>query len=144
MRAVTVRRRLPWPRDVVFHAWTDPDALAQWFGGPDASTLTASVDLRVGGVFRITVQAGPDVRAVEGVYRQVDAPRALVHTWRWDVPASAESLVTVTFDEDGGGGTEVTVRHARLESMASVVFHQGGWGASLEQLHETLAGSLAR
>jgi glutathione S-transferase len=138
--ALTVRRTIGRPRDEVFRAWTDPDALVSWFGGAKARTLTAAVDLRAGGSYRFTVESGGEVAAVEGVYREVEPPERLVYTWRWDreeLDGGRESLVTVEF-RDRGGSTEVVLTHEGLENTDPVLrFHDRGWAASLDRLERT-------
>jgi uncharacterized protein YndB with AHSA1/START domain len=139
-RDVTVRRTFARPREDVFEAWTDPDALVRWFGGALAQTLSAAVDLRVGGAYRLAMRSGAQVFALEGVYREVEAPERLVYTWRWDgldIDEGRESLVTVLF-RDREGATEVVVTHEGIRTHESLVFHEGGWTASLEQLGELL------
>jgi uncharacterized protein YndB with AHSA1/START domain len=139
-RPLTLRRTFACPREEVFRAWTDPDALALWFGGALAETRSAAVDLRVGGAYRLTMQSGAQVAAVEGVYQEVAAPERLVYTWRWDRPdleGGRQSLVTVEF-RDRDGATEVVVTHEGLETEESFSFHEGGWVASLEQLGDVL------
>lgn len=136
-----VRRTFPFPREDVFAAWTDPDALMRWFGGSSTKVLSAAVDLRVGGAYRLTVQGGTEVAAVEGTYQQVEPPSRLVFTWRWDRPeleGGRESLVTVDLHHRDGA-TEVVVTHDGLEGEASVTFHERGWTASLEALAQVLA-----
>ena len=57
---LTIRRTLAAPRELVFRAWTEPDRLSQWWGaGPGFTTPIAEVDLRVGGKYRLGMQA-PD------------------------------------------------------------------------------------
>jgi uncharacterized protein YndB with AHSA1/START domain len=137
--ALTVRRTFACPREEVFEAWTDPDALVRWFGGALARTLSAAVDLRVGGAYRLTMQSGGQVGAVEGVYREVAPPERLVYTWRLDIPGGArEALVTVEF-HDREGATEVVITHEGLPTEESFEFHLGGWNASLERLGEMLS-----
>jgi uncharacterized protein YndB with AHSA1/START domain len=124
----------------VFEAWTDPDALATWFGGAIAETLSATVDLRVGGAYRLTMKNAAQVGSVEGVYREVEPPERLVYTWRWDRPeveGGRESLVTVEF-HDRDGATEVVITHEGIKTDESFAFHVGGWTASLEGLGEVL------
>jgi len=137
-RSLKLRRTIARPREVVFDAWTDPDALMRWFGGALGQTLSAAVDLRVGGAYRLTMESGAQVGAVEGVYREVERPDRLVFTWRWDrleIDGGQESLVTVEF-RDHDGETEVVVIHEGIDE--SLAFHVGGWTASLERLREVL------
>ena len=65
----------------VFAAWTDAEELAGWWW-PQLGGTTYDVDARLGGWFRIH---SPGIRAtVTGVYTEVDPPRRLVFTWRWE------------------------------------------------------------
>jgi uncharacterized protein YndB with AHSA1/START domain len=140
-RPLTVRRTFAFPREVVFEAWTDPDAIVVWFGGTFAKILSVAVDLRVGGAYRLTTQSGSQVFALEGVYREVEPPARLVYTWRWDgldFEEGRESLVTVEFLERDDT-TEVVVTHEGVDTTRSFTFHHGGWTASLEGLQQVLA-----
>ena len=137
---LTVRRELDCPPEIVFEAWTDPDALVSWFGGGIGTTESAAVDLRVGGTYRLTTQTKGRVFAVEGVYREVEPPRRLVYTWRWDSPeidGGHESLVTVEF-RDLDGATEVILTHTDIGTDRGSRFYGRGWAASLELLEQVL------
>ena len=139
-RTLTVRRLFPSPREKVFEAWTDPEALVTWWGGELAQTVSATVDLRVGGAYRLTMRSRGQVFALEGVYEEVEPPARLVYTWRWDgleVDGGRRSLVTVEF-HDRGGATEVVVTHEGTGTTNSFAFHQGGWTASLQRLGQVL------
>jgi uncharacterized protein YndB with AHSA1/START domain len=139
-RALTLRRTFACPRGEVFKAWTDPDALVNWFGGAVGKTLSAAVDLRVGGAYRLMMQSGAEVGAVEGVYRDVQPPERLVYTWRWDrtdIDGGRESLVAVEF-RDRDGATEVVITHEGVDTEASWAFHERGWAASLDRLGQEL------
>jgi uncharacterized protein YndB with AHSA1/START domain len=139
-RVLTVRRTFACPREEVFKAWTDPDALVTWFGGAVGKTLSAAVDLRAGGAYRLMMQSGDEVGAVEGVYRDVQPPERLVYTWRWDranIDGGRESLVAVEF-HDRDGSTEVVITHEGVDTEASWAFHGRGWAASLDRLGHVL------
>ena len=75
------------PRELVFKAWTEIDSLKKWWGvGADYSTPIAEIDLRVGGRWRLGMQA-PDKdqpAVVSGTFREVRTPEKLVYTWIWD------------------------------------------------------------
>src|SRR5262245_64936028 len=49
------------PRELVFAAWTDPQHLAQWWGPQGFTTTIHEMDVRPGGVWRLTMH-GPDGR----------------------------------------------------------------------------------
>jgi uncharacterized protein YndB with AHSA1/START domain len=54
-------RVLDAPRDVVFHAWTDPEHLKRWWGPAGCAVGHCKMDLRPGGIFHYSFQM-PDGR----------------------------------------------------------------------------------
>jgi len=139
-RPVTVRRTFPFDRETVFRAWTDPDAMGRWFGGAIAVAISVGIDLRVGGAWHITVQAGGQTGTVRGVYHEVEPPERVVYTWAWDWTGEGpgrESLVTVEFN-DVDGATEIVITHEGLTTEQSLAFHTRGWTDSLEGLAQVL------
>jgi hypothetical protein len=52
--SLTVARTFAAPRDRLFQAWTEPQALLTWWAaGPELAPALAEVDLRVGGRYRL-------------------------------------------------------------------------------------------
>ncbi len=51
--SLTIKRRFDAPPAKVFAAWTDPEKLKYWMGGPEIGSVTAETDVRAGGRFRI-------------------------------------------------------------------------------------------
>ena len=51
--ALVVRRTIHAPVEPVFHAWTRPEQLRQWWGPGPVTCCHAEIDLRVGGAYRI-------------------------------------------------------------------------------------------
>jgi uncharacterized protein YndB with AHSA1/START domain len=124
------------PPDRVFHAWTDPAALAAWFWPRPAWASTYEVDLRVGGRYRFATTGLPEGEnfAVRGVFRVVQPPELLVYTWYWDGDPG-ESLVTVRF-LDRNGATELVLDHEELASEERAVAFREGWESVIERLVE--------
>lgn len=140
---VTLRleRRLEAAPEKVFAAWTQAEALKHWFA-PTAEHAT-HVDLlepRVGGRYRIEMRhSGGDVHTVVGSYREFQAPRRLVFTWRWEsAPPESESLVTVTIEPEGTGARLVLL-HERFADAAERDKHNQGWTGCLDRLPGALA-----
>jgi uncharacterized protein YndB with AHSA1/START domain len=143
--AVHVTRELPAPREEVFRAWTEPDLFTRWFTPPGNSSVTADLDVRPGGNYRITLertQLVPGVSYIVGHYLEVDPPERLVFTWGWEEPPpipgirdleSLDSQVTVLF-RDRGASTEVSITHERLDTSELRAFHSWGWETTLAQL----------
>ena len=127
-------RTLPRPAERVWHAFTDPTALASWLW-PERFATTAEVDLRVGGRYRIE---GPGAgMAVSGEYVAVEPPRRLVFTWRWEGEPE-ETLVTVELTPTGAT-TELVLVHERFADDARRDEHAQGWSDCLDRLPDWLA-----
>lgn len=132
---LSLKRIFAAPREKVFHAWTDANALKKWFHvGEDWTTPLCEIDLRVGGTYRIGMQP-PDSDSpyvVQGTFREVKPPEKLVFTWSWEGEDPYETLVTVFF-RDVGGKTEVELRHERFPNSEERDKHSEGWAGCLEQ-----------
>src|SRR5687768_3572725 len=67
------------PREVVFEAWTRPEALARWWGPKGYTTRVVKLDPRPGGVFLYEMRAaGGHEMWGKFVYREVVAPERMV------------------------------------------------------------------
>ncbi|MGH8457279.1 MAG: SRPBCC family protein [Stenotrophobium sp.] len=132
---LTLTRQYPHPREKVFRAWTDAQALKRWFlPSAEHRVVLAEADARVGGRYRIVVQ-GPDgeQHGVSGVYREIAEPARLVFTWTFQSKPAAESLVTIELREHARG-TELVLTHERLPDEASRARHEHGWTGCLQHL----------
>ena len=124
------------PREKVFRAWTDPEALKKWFGPVGYATLIAEVDLEVGGKYRLGMRKLPDgeIFYLRGAYREVRPPEKLAYTWQWESePELGETLVTVEF-HDIGNATEVVVTHELFPTEKARDDHDKGWNSCLDRL----------
>lgn len=143
--AVHVTRELPAPRDQVYRTWTEPDLFERWFTPPGNASVTAELDVRPGGEYRITLQRTeliPGTSHIVGSYLEVEPPERLVFTFGWEDPppveglealATLDSRVTVQF-RDLGASTEVSITHERLDTPELRDFHGWGWETTLDQL----------
>lgn len=135
-------RRMPAPRERVFHAWTDPEAMRQWCGDEGGVISRVEVDLRVGGRYLIEMQEldSGTRHIVVGTYLEIDAPKRLVYTWSWQAGGMdvGETRVTVEFVE-AGKHTELRLMHARFPSAYARDDHAHVWTGVLERLASLLA-----
>jgi uncharacterized protein YndB with AHSA1/START domain len=137
--SLTIKRRFNAPPEKVFSAWTDPEKIKRWMGPGEVKTIHAENDLRVGGRYRIIMQApSGEEHDVSGVYREVIAAEKLVYTWAWKTMPERESLVTVIFKPDGGG-TLLTLTHEKFFDEDARDRHQHGWEGALVKLENYLA-----
>jgi uncharacterized protein YndB with AHSA1/START domain len=136
--ALVIQRLLRVPRERVFAAWLDPVSVAQWMKAGGVDRVTAELDARVGGKFRIVMRhSGKDVEHW-GEYRAIDPPAFLSFTWTSVHTDNRPTLVTVELQERGGS-TEVTLTHRDLPSD-EVDNHRQGWTAIFAELDRTLTG----
>ena len=138
-----VTRTFPAKREEVFHAWTDPKALARWLHPSDEFVTRVPVlELRPGGRYRVEMQIGDSTHVVVGEYREIRAPERLVFTWRWEKSDMAagfdDTVVTLEFHERGGS-TELVLIHEKLASVEEREKHDHGWKGCLEQLGRYLS-----
>jgi uncharacterized protein YndB with AHSA1/START domain len=136
---IEVRRRFAGTPERVFDAWTEPEALAEWWSASPAHRPgIAEVDLRVGGSYRLSMINGDgDETIVGGEYVEVRRPNRLAFTWSWDDGATT-SLVEIDFEADGDE-TLVTLRHSGLVTTESIEQHEHGWNGCLDSLERRFA-----
>jgi uncharacterized protein YndB with AHSA1/START domain len=142
--AVRISRMIDAPREEVFRAWTEPEQLRRWWGPGEFTCPEAQVDLRPGGSYRLAMQpAAGDPFIVAGTYREVDPPRRLVYTWRWESGPAAdgsESLVSVEFN-DRGNRTEIVLTHTDFPESHGPAPYRMGWEGGFAKFQALLEGS---
>lgn len=137
---LVLTRVYPVAPEKVWRAWTDPQALAHWFGpGPVGTASVVELDLRVGGRYRIAFE-GHDRSAHEasGVYLAVEPPRRLAFTWVRRGMPEADSQVTIEL-RPVAGGTELNFRHEQFSDVAVRDDHEGGWRPTFDKLDAWIA-----
>ncbi len=138
-----IKRLIKAPRAKVFDAWTTPELIVKWFGPATCRALSAKVDLRVGGEYRIrTHNDAYGEMEVYGTYREIKRPTRLAFTWKWadSEMEDGETFVTVDFAE-ADGATEVRLRHEGFTSMDSRDKHNHGWNGCFDKLEKLLGES---
>lgn len=138
--AVNITRHYPVSPEKVWRAWTDPQALVQWFGPDPAGVVSiADVDLRVGGRYHIQFGVpGQETHDVSGNYLEVEPHRRLVFDWCWKSTPERVSLVSLAF-KPSGAGTELVFVHERFFDQAAREGHNQGWAGAFLKLDKLLA-----
>lgn len=132
--SLTIKRRFKAAPEKVFSAWTDPEKMKRWMGPGQVFAKHTESDLRVGGRYRIIMQA-PSGEEFDtgGVFREVIVNERLVYTWGHTLKPEQATLITVTFKRDGDG-TLLTLTHEQFPDDAMRDSHQGGWNGALDKL----------
>jgi uncharacterized protein YndB with AHSA1/START domain len=101
---------------------------------------TVSMDVRPGGVFRLTMFAGPERREIRwwGEYREVVEPERLVFAISDDSDPGRYELVRVELRALDDGRTEM--RFEQRGTMTREAYEQAeqGWGAFFARMDERL------
>jgi uncharacterized protein YndB with AHSA1/START domain len=146
-RDIVMTRVFDAPRERVFKAYTDPDAIARWWGPRGWTTENRRMDVRPGGTWHYCMR-GPDGAESWGlgVYREVVEPERLVYVDSFSdadgntVPPSM--VITVTFAEQGEK-TRLTVHTVfSTPEERDQVLEMGvveGMNETLDRLEELLA-----
>jgi uncharacterized protein YndB with AHSA1/START domain len=133
-RRLVVRRLIEASAEALFDAWTTPAQLLLWWGPRGSRCTHATVDLRVGGRYRLG-SALPDGRTVfiVGEFVSIDRPRELAYTWGLEPGNGAPECVTIRF-RPRETGTEVVVVHERIRGERARRSHAEGWQGCLDGL----------
>ena len=148
------------PRERLWEVLTQAEHLKEWWSPTGFTMIAANIDLRPGGVFHC------GLRAVDGykmwgkfVYREIVPPERLVFVNSFSNAAGGvsrhpivptwpmETLITMTFDEEGGGKSKLNVRWAAHNANeveqktfdASHVGMKATWTGTLDRLGAYLA-----
>ena len=139
---MSVRRKMPAPREVVYEAWIDPQGIREWMCPGDAVSAQAALDVRVGGSYRIVMKAPDRDHVHTGIYQVVDPPSKLVFTWTQE-GSEGETLVTVEFLEQGHE-SELVLTHERFAKADTAKCYESGWGTIAEKFSAYLSHKLQR
>ena len=137
--SLRITRRYPVAPEKVWRAWTDPQALARWFGpGDTESVAIADLDVREGGRYHIRFfTTDGEQHDVSGVYQEVVEHRRLAFSWAWKSTPERVSRVTIEL-RPVEGGTELDFLHDRFFDQAARDNHERGWTGTFARLDALL------
>jgi uncharacterized protein YndB with AHSA1/START domain len=135
---VVVRRRMPAPRELVYEAWIDPHGIHEWMCPGDVVSAEATLDVRVGGAFRIVMKGREREHVHTGTYQVVEPPAKLVFTWTAADTPGEMTLVTVELVPHGEE-SELVLTHERFPKSDVASRYETGWGTIAEKFAEYLA-----
>ena len=118
-----VERTIPAPPDVVYDAWLNPEIPGNPWHIADKYILDPKED----GLFFWTFQG----TAHYGRFTHAERPARLQHTWMSPNTQGLESIVTLTFREQGGP-TLMTLVHSGLPDTDGGRSHERGWNHFLD------------
>jgi uncharacterized protein YndB with AHSA1/START domain len=128
------------PYERVFGMLTEPAELVKWWGPAGFTTPEATLDPRPGGSYRLTMQP-PDGEPfhLAGEFLEVDPPRRLVYTFRWEEPTPDDRETTVTLSLAARAGqTWITLTQGEFATEERLALHRAGWTDSFGKLAQVL------
>jgi len=131
-KAAVMGARLDAAPEVVWRAFVEAEALAEWYWPASVEPVVRS-EPRVGGRFGIEAKG----MGFSGEYVEFDVPRRMVQAWRW-AGDDRDSRVTVELAA-AGGGTDLVVTHDLVDAATSEMY-RAGWESCLARLPGYLAG----
>ena len=132
---LTVSRVVDAPRELVWQAFTEPEHLSVFWGGPGITVPVESVtmDVRPGGRFELTMVALDGTEYPNrGEYVEVDEPSRIVFT-----EPDTGITATITFAEVGDK-TQVTIRQVGVPERFLGPEAEAGFAATFDKLEALL------
>ena len=122
--------------EVVFDAFTNPDAQKELYADAPDWIVESECDLRVGG--RWTIAFGPpgsEPARETNVFQVIDRPRQLFYTSMMRTPdgSSIDTGMQVTFEEEDGK-TRMTIIQIGFSTAERRDEFAGGWASILDEL----------
>lgn len=141
---IRLHRVLKAPPERVFKAFVDPDALARWMAPYGYLGKVHSIDARAGGSYRMSFTnfSTGSTHTFGGRYIEVEAPRLLRYTDKFDDPGlPGEMAMTVTI-RAVSCGSELTIEQAGVPEAIPAEMCHLGWQESLLQLAQLVEPSI--
>ena len=105
-REVVMSRIFDAPRTLLFKIYTDPTQIPQFWGPGKYITIVDRMEVKVGGSWRFIQRDGKGKEfAFNGVFKEIDSPKRLVHTFEFEGMPGHIILETLTFEESNGKTT---------------------------------------
>ena len=132
--------------EIVFDAFTDPDAQKELYADAPDWIVEAECDLRVGGRWSIAFGPPGDTPAREvSIFQVVDRPRRLVYASTMTMPdgSSVATHLEVTFAEEDGR-TRLTIVQRGFPTPELLDEFASGWPSILDGLGRVVSARVAR
>jgi uncharacterized protein YndB with AHSA1/START domain len=142
---ILITRAFDAPAELAYRAYTTPELVKQWWGFGNEEWLACEIDLRVGGTWRYLARNEGMEIGFHGEYRELDAPRRIVHTEIFEgAPDTGGDDVVdvVTFEEADGVTTFTTLVQCPSKEVRDTIIESGmesGMQVSYDRLEALLA-----
>jgi uncharacterized protein YndB with AHSA1/START domain len=143
---LTITRNFQAPRERVWRALTQPDAMIRWQGPAFYPSVEINADVRVGGAWRACLKSDnvEDVLLWQsGRYLVVTPPERLEFTFAWETPNHEDgpgviTHVSIRLEELADGSTRMHFSQTGFLSTKSATSHSAGWNGTFDRLAKFL------
>ena len=133
MADIRIIREFKTTPERLFQALTQQAEILNWWGHDGMTIPACSLDFsRPGPWFSEMIGSEGGRYKLSGQVTHVDPPKSVGFTWAWhddQDQRGAESHVTFTVEDSGGGMARLTVDHRDLASEEIATRHEAGWTA---------------
>lgn len=150
------------PKKLVFNAFSDADALNEWWGPVNSNNSVISLDFKPGGIFHFKMESSKQTTYGRFLFKTIQPydlleftnafadEKANVIKAPFDIPLPLEIFYSLTFEEQKGKTTIFMTawpeEHATKEEIEGfVAINEGmklGFGATFEALSNYLAKNI--
>ncbi|WP_207532077.1 SRPBCC family protein [Desertivirga arenae] len=146
--SLEVTREFKVPAEQVYNAWTEFEALKQWWKPLNSELTDLQNDLKSEGVVQYTFTRtdNNETYTVGGEYSEVVPGKKLVYSWKWELPEETSTENDYQLDvefNDQGSGSVLRVKQQGFESEEASKPHYEGWESALDALESYLNGGSA-
>ena len=134
---IKIERMISAPTAEVFDAWLDPTVPGTLWHGHDKLILNPQID---GLWYLLSLAHRRDGTPHYGRFMEIDRPSRIQHSWMSRNTLGEETIVTVTF-KNNGEDTLLTLVHSGIPNAEMATAHDKGWNSILDKFREILARS---
>jgi uncharacterized protein YndB with AHSA1/START domain len=127
---IRMTREFDAPREKLWQAHTDAKALEQWWGPRKYQTRVETLELKVGGKWKMLNIADGEEHIFYGEFKELVEPDHITWTFIYEPYPDAVLVETITFEELPGGRTRVSTHSTfpdieALEGMVQSGMEEG-------------------
>ena len=122
----------------LYQAWTDPTAVAAWFGPEGMTTEVSELRAQPGGAYAMVMRSDEsgEEHHLSGEFIELTPPSRVLMTWKWKA-AEQSTLVEVVLSPHADG-TLLRLTHSKFPSADVRDNHEKGWTSSFNCLDSSL------
>jgi uncharacterized protein YndB with AHSA1/START domain len=136
---IVTTREFDAPLELVFDVLTKPEHVRNWFAAFEDRVTECSIDLRVGGSYRIVSLTPDGVKcSFRGTYKEIERPTRIVSTWLFEGWPDAEAVESTDLSETDGVTTMTMSLAFRDQAGRDHMTRSDGQESSLDKLEDYL------